>query len=61
MDMSDVVNILDGGSKVVAGASVLAMVVGSYIKWKGLDKVSGVLKIADRLLGFLALNMRKVK
>lgn len=61
MDMSDVVNILDGGSKVVAGASVLAMVVGGYIKWRGLDKVSAVLKVADRVLGFLALNLRKVK
>lgn len=59
MDMSTVVNVLDGGSKVVAGASLLAMVLAGYIKWKGLDKVSTALKVADRLLGFLALNLRR--
>jgi len=51
--------ILDGGSKVVAGASVLAMVLGGYIKWRGMDRVSRVLRVADKLLAVLALNLRK--
>lgn len=53
MDMYDV---LDGASKVVAGASALAAVLFGYVNFRGEDKVSKALKMVQGVLGMLALN-----
>lgn len=57
--MSDLVLIVDAVSKVIAGASVLAAVIAGYTSWKGDDKVSSALKWCDRVVSWLALNVKK--
>lgn len=55
----DMEMLLDGSSKLVAGASVLTLMLGAYVRWRGLDKVSTVLRVADKVLSVLALNLRR--